>query len=109
MSDDTDNVTYLNTKVKKDFDNETLNYFLAGATEHAAYQDAEAFAAACVRGILLALEKKIGLDDDGFSSDIAIICVLMTGLYMRQVGVSCPEIIMLDDIKESLVIKKEDI
>jgi hypothetical protein len=105
---DNDNVTYLKTNVIKDIDKESLSYFLQGATEYAAYQDAEAFAQACLRGILMATEKKIGLRDDNFHSDAAVIAVMITGLYMRQAGVECPEINMLNDVREALTVTKED-
>ncbi len=108
MNDNSDNVTYLNSKKQKPVDNDTLSYFLQGATEYAAYQDAEAFAAACLRGILMATEKKIGLKHDGFHSDAAVIAVLITGLYMRQAGVECPEVHLLDDVREGLTVSKGD-
>jgi hypothetical protein len=109
MNDNGDNVTYLKTNVIKDIDKESLSYFLQGATEYAAYQDAEAFAQACLRGILMATEKKIGLRDENFHSDAAVIAVMITGLYMRQAGVECPEINMLNDVREALTVTKEDI
>ena len=109
MSDNDDNVTYLKTNVTKEIDRESLSYFLDGATEYAAYQEAEAFAAACMRGVLMAAEKKVGLKNDKFHSDAAVIAVMLTGLYMRQVGVECPEINMLDDVRAALTITKEDI
>ena len=109
MNDNSDNVTYLKTNVIKDIDKESLSYFLQGATEYAAYQDAEAFAQACLRGILMATEKKIGLRDENFHSDAAVIAVMITGLYMRQAGVECPEINMLNDVREALTVTKEDI
>ena len=108
MNDNSDNVTYLKTNVIKDIDKESLSYFLQGATEYAAYQDAEAFAQACLRGILMATEKKIGLTNENFHSDAAVIAVMITGLYMRQAGVDCPEINMLNDVREALTITKED-
>ena len=108
MSDNGDNVTYLKTNVTKEIDKESLSYFLEGATEYAAYQEAEAFAAACTRGVLMAAEKKIGLKNDKFHSDAAVIAVMITGLYMRQAGVECPEVHMLDDVREALTITKED-
>jgi hypothetical protein len=109
MNDNGDNVTYLKTNVTKEIDKESLSYFLQGATEYAAYQDAEAFAQACLRGILMATEKKIGLTNDLFHSDAAVIAVMITGLYMRQAGVECPEINMLNDVREALTVTKEDI
>lgn len=109
MSDNDDNVTYLKTNVTKEIDRESLSYFLEGATEYAAYQEAEAFAAACTRGILMAAEKKVGLKNDKFHSDAAVIAVMITGLYMRQSGVECPEINMLDEVREALTVTKEDI
>lgn len=109
MNDNSDNVTYLKTNVTKEIDKESLSYFLEGATEYAAYQDAEAFAQACLRGILMATEKKIGLRDENFHSDAAVIAVMITGLYMRQAGVECPEINMLNDVREALTVTKEDI
>jgi hypothetical protein len=108
MNDNSDNVTYLKTNVTKEIDKESLSYFLEGATEYAAYQEAEAFAAACTRGVLMAAEKKIGLKNDTFHSDAAVIAVMITGLYMRQAGVECPEVHMLDDVREALTITKED-
>jgi hypothetical protein len=105
---DNDNVTYLKTNVTKEIDKESLSYFLEGATEYAAYQEAEAFAAACTRGILMAAEKKVGLKNEKFHSDAAVIAVMITGLYMRQAGVECPEINMLDDVREALTVTKED-
>ena len=109
MNDNSDNVTYLKTNVTKEIDKESLSYFLQGATEYAAYQDAEAFAQACLRGILMATEKKIGLRDENFHSDAAVIAFMITGLYMRQAGVECPEISMLNDVREALTVTKEDI
>lgn len=109
MNDNGDNVTYLKTNVTKEIDKESLSYFLQGATEYAAYQDAEAFAQACLRGILMAAEKKIGLTNEKIHSDAAVIAVMITGLYMRQVGVDCPEINMLNDVREALTVTKEDI
>ena len=109
MNDNSDNVTYLKTNVTKEIDKESLSYFLEGATEYAAYQDAEAFAQACLRGILMATEKKIGLKNENFHSDAAVIAVMITGLYMRQAGVECPEINMLNDVREALTVTKEDI
>lgn len=109
MNDNGNNITYLKTNTVKEIDKESLSYFLQGATEYAAYQDAEAFAQACLRGILIATEKKIGLRDENFHSDAAVIAVMITGLYMRQAGVECPEINMLNDVREALTITKEDI
>lgn len=106
MNDNSDNVTYLNSKKPKPVDKDSLNYFLEGATEYSAYQDAEAFAGACLRGILMATEKKIGLRDDKFHSDAAVIAVLITGLYMRQAGVECPETNLLDNVREALTVSK---
>jgi hypothetical protein len=57
MNDNGDNVTYLKTNVTKEIDKESLSYFLQGATEYAAYQDAEAFAQACL-GVFLWPRKK---------------------------------------------------
>jgi hypothetical protein len=34
---------------------------------------------------------------------------MITGLYMRQAGVECPEINMLNDVREALTVTKEDI
>ena len=59
MTDKSDNITYLKTNKVKEIDMESLSYFLEGATEYAAYQDAEAFAQACLRGILMATEKRL--------------------------------------------------
>ena len=109
MNDNSDNITYLKTNTVKEIDKESLSYFLQGATEYAAYQDAETFAQACLRGILLATEKKIGLTNENFHSDAAVIAVMITGLYMRQAGVECPEINMLNDFREALTVTKEDI
>lgn len=106
MNDNGDNVTYLNAKKPAPVDKDTLSYFLEGATEYAAYQEAEAFAGACLRGILMATEKKIGLKHDGFHSDAAVIAVMITGLYMRQAGVECPEVHLLDDVREGLTVSK---
>jgi hypothetical protein len=108
MNDNGDNVTYLNMNKPKTVDKDTLSYFLEGASEYAAYQEAEAFAGACLRGILMATEKKIGLKHDGFHSDAAVIAVLITGLYMRQAGVECPEVHLLDDVREGLTVSKGD-
>ena len=107
MNDNSDNVTYLKPKTtEREIDKESLSYFLEGASEYAAYQESEAFAGACMRGILMAAEKKVGLKHDGFHSDAAVIAVMITGLYMRQTGVECPEIHLLDDVREALTIKK---
>ena len=106
---DNDNVTYLRPRAapptKEDL--ESLNYFLEGAAEYAAYQDSEAFAAACMNGILKAVNKKVGQINDNVHGDCAVIAVLIQGLFMRQVGVHCPEINLLDDIREVLT-KKDD-
>ncbi len=107
MNDNSDNVTYLNFNKDKIVDKESLSYFLEGATEYAAYQDAEAFAAACLRGILMAAEKKVGLRNDKFHSDAAVIAVLITGLYMRQANVECPEVNLLDEVREALTVNKK--
>jgi hypothetical protein len=106
MNDNGDNVTYLNAKKPKPADQDSLGYFLQGASEYSAYQDAEAFAGACLRGILMAAEKKIGLQNDNFHSDAAVIAVLITGLYMRQAGVDCPEVHLLDNVREGLTVSK---
>ena len=105
MNDNSDNVTYLNFNTKP-IDKDSLSYFLEGATEYAAYQEAESFAGACLRGILMAAEKKIGLQNDNFHSDAAVIAVLITGLYMRQAGVDCPEVHLLDNVREGLTVSK---
>lgn len=102
-----DNVTYLNLK-PKDMDKDTYSYFLEGASQHAAYQDAEAMAAACMNGILQVVNKKLGgIRHDGVHGDAAVIAVLIQGLFMRQVGVECPETHLLDDIREILTRKAE--
>lgn len=107
MNDDGDNITYLRPKATiKNIDKDALSYFLEGANEYASYQEAEAFAGACLRGILMAAEKKVGLKNDKFHSDAAVIAVMITGLYMRQAGVECPEINLLDDVREALTITK---
>lgn len=104
-----DNVTYLRPRAapptKEDL--ESLNYFLEGATEYAAYQDSEAFAAACMQGILKATGKKLGQINDNIHGDCAVIAVLIQGMFMRQVGVHCPEVNLLDDIREALTRKGE--
>ena len=101
---DNDNVTYLRPRVapptKEDL--ESFNYFLEGATEYAAYQDSEAFAAACMNGILRAADKKLGKLDDNINGDAAVIAVMIQGMFMRQAGVHCPEINLLDDIRDIL-------
>lgn len=106
---DNDNVTYLRPRevppTKED--RESLNYFLEGAAEYAAYQDSEAFAAACMNGILKATNKKLGKIQDNVHGDCAVIAVLIQGMFMRQVGVHCPEINLLDDIREILTKKDE--
>ena len=106
---DNDNVTYLRPRAvqptKEDL--ESLNYFLEGAAEYAAYQDSEAFAAACMNGILKAVNKKVGKINDNIHGDCAVIAVLIQGMFMRQVGVHCPEINLLDDIRE--VLTKKDV
>ncbi|NBP65037.1 MAG: hypothetical protein EBU66_10330 [Bacteroidetes bacterium] len=106
MNDNSDNVTYLNFNTKH-IDKDSLSYFLEGATEYAAYQDAESFAGACLRGILMAAEKKVGLKNEKFHSDAAVIAVMITGLYMRQTGVECPETHLLDDVREALTVIKK--
>ena len=103
---DNDNVTYLNANKQKPIDKDTFSYFLEGAAEYSAYQDAEAFAGACLRGIVLATEKKIGLKNDSIHSDAAVIAVMITGLYMRQAGVDCPEVNLLDTVRKGLDIEK---
>lgn len=107
---DNDNVTYLRPRVapptKEDL--ESFNYFLEGATEYAAYQDSEAFAAACMNGILRAADKKLGKLDDNINGDAAVIAVMIQGMFMRQAGVHCPEINLLDDIREILTRSKDE-
>ena len=56
----------------------------------------------------MAAEKKVGLKNEKFHSDAAVIAVMITGLYMRQSGVECPEVHMLDDVREALTVTKED-
>ena len=106
---DNDNVTYLRPRVapptKEDL--ESFNYFLEGATEYAAYQDSEAFAAACMNGILRAADKKLGKLDDNINGDAAVIAVMIQGMFMRQAGVHCPEINLMDDIREILTRSKD--
>lgn len=101
---DNDNITYLRPRsappTKEDL--ESFNYFLEGATEYAAYQEAEAFAAACMNGILRAADKKLGKLDDNINGDAAVIAVMIQGMFMRQAGVHCPEINLLDDIRDIL-------
>jgi len=101
---DNDNITYLRPRAapptKEDL--ESYNYFLEGATEYAAYQEAEAFAAACMNGILRAADKKLGKLDDNITGDAAVIAVMIQGMFMRQAGVHCPEMNLLDDIREIL-------
>jgi hypothetical protein len=101
---DNDNITYLRPRAapptKEDL--ESFNYFLEGATEYAAYQEAEAFAAACMNGILRAADKKLGKLEDNVNGDAAVIAVMIQGMFMRQAGVHCPEINLLDDIREIL-------
>jgi hypothetical protein len=101
---DNDNITYLRPRsappTKEDL--ESFNYFLEGATEYAAYQEAEAFAAACINGILRAADKKLGKLEDNVNGDAAVIAVMIQGMFMRQAGVHCPEINLLDDIREIL-------
>ena len=101
---DNDNITYLRPRsappTKEDL--ESFNYFLEGATEYAAYQEAEAFAAACMNGILRAADKKLGKLDDNINGDAAVIAVMIQGMFMRQAGVHCPEINLLDDIRNIL-------
>lgn len=99
-----DNVTYLNLKPKNSDD--TLNYFIQGASQHAAYQDGEAFARSCMNGILMALDKKIGGLKDTHHSDAAVVAVLIVGMFMRQVGVDSPETQLLDDIRDGLTVNK---
>ena len=101
---DNDNITYLRPRsappTKEDL--ESFNYFLEGATEYAAYQEAEAFAAACMNGILRAADKKLGKLNDNINGDAAVIAVMIQGMFMRQAGVHCPEINLLDDIRDIL-------
>lgn len=107
MNDNGDNITYLRPKTTvRDIDKDALSYFLEGAKEYAAYQDAEAFAGACLRGILMSTEKKIGLKNDTYHSDAAVIAVMIIGLYMRQLGVDCPETHLLDEVREGLTVTK---
>lgn len=107
---DNDNVTYLRPRVapptKEDL--ESFSYFLEGATEYAAYQDSEAFAAACMNGILRAADKKLGKLDDNINGDAAVIAVMIQGMFMRQAGVHCPEINLMDDIREILTRSKDE-
>ena len=107
---DNDNITYLRPRsappTKEDL--ESFNYFLEGATEYAAYQASEAFAAACMNGILRAADKKLGKLDDNINGDAAVIAVMIQGMFMRQAGVHCPEINLLDDIREVLTRAKKD-
>ena len=104
---DNDNVTYLKFQPKNP-DVEAYNYFLEGATEYAAYQDAEAMSAACMNGIIRVLEKKFGRVNDRINRDAAVIAVMIQGAFMRQAGVECPETHLLDDICEVLSTKKGD-
>ena len=101
---DNDNITYLRPRsvppTKEDL--ESFNYFLEGATEYAAYQEAEAFASACMNGILRAADKKLGKLEDNVNGDAAVIAVMIQGMFMRQAGVHCPEINLVDDIREML-------
>jgi len=101
---DNDNITYLRPRsappTKEDL--ESFNYFLEGATEYAAYQEAEAFSAACMNGILRAADKKLGKLNDNINGDAAVIAVMIQGMFMRQAGVHCPEINLLDDIRDIL-------
>jgi len=101
---DNDNVTYLKFQPKNP-DAEAYNYFLEGATEYAAYQDAEAMAAACMNGIIRLLGRKFGRVNDSINGDAAVIAVLLQGAFMRQAGVECPETHLLDDIREILTKK----
>jgi len=104
---DNDNVTYLRMQPKNP-DNEAYSYFLEGAAQHAAYQDAEVMAAACMNGILNVINKKVGgIKNDNIHRDAAVIAVLIQGMFMRQVDVHCPEINLLDDISEILSGKVE--
>lgn len=107
---DNDNVTYLRPRVAPPAqeDLESLNYFLEGAAEYAAYQDSEAFSTACMNGILRAADKKLGKLDDNINGDCAVIAVMIQGMFMRQAGVHCPEINLLDDIREVLTRTKKD-
>lgn len=109
MSDDNnetpDNVAYLNFK-PKNIDRDAYQYFLSGAQQHAAYQESEAIASACMTGIMNVIERKLGgIKHDGVYGDAAVIGVLLQGVFMRQVGVECPEIHLLDDIREILAQK----
>jgi hypothetical protein len=101
---DNDNVTYLKFQ-PKNADADAYNYFLEGAAEYAAYQDAEAMSAACMNGIIRLLERKFGKINDSINGDAAVIAVLLQGAFMRQAGVECPEIHLLDDIREALTNK----
>lgn len=104
-----DNVTFLNFKTKNvENDEEVLNDFLKGATQFAGYQDAEAFSRACMHGILMALDKKIGGIREIYHTDAAVIAVLIVGMFMRQIGVETPETQLIDEIRDALaVVKKE--
>lgn len=102
MTDEVDNVSYLKLKPKS-LDRESYQYFLDGAQQHAAYQESEAIASACMTGIMNVVERKLGgIKNDGVYGDAAVIGVLIQGMFMRQIGVECPEIHLLDDIREIL-------
>ena len=103
---DNDNVTYLKFQPKNP-DVDAYNYFLEGATEYAAYQDAEAMAAACMNGVIRVLERKFGKINDNINGDAAVIAVLLQGAFMRQAGVECPETHLLDDIRSILTKRGE--
>jgi hypothetical protein len=100
MSDD--KIHYLNAGKGKAPDKEILNYFFEGAAQYAEYQDAEKFAAACMFGVMRALDKLKMLKDDNVHQDVAVISVLLVGMYMRQANVPSPETHLLTDIRDSI-------
>lgn len=102
-----DNITYLKFQPKNP-DAEAYNYFISGATEYAAYQDAEAMSAACMNGVIKVLERKFGKINDSINGDAAVIAVLLQGAFMRQAGVECPETQLLDDIRDALTKKSNN-
>lgn len=104
MNDNPDNVTFLNPK-KKDVrpDKESMSYFLEGVDEYNSYQDSERAGQAVVSGIIKVCREKFGImDEDSFSGDVAVIGVLVYGLFLRQRGIDTPETKLLTDINSAL-------
>jgi len=106
MSDNNDNVTFLNPKKKSEDpnpDKESLSHFLEGIDEYSSYQDAERAGRAVMAGITKVCTEKFGIKNhESFYADAAVVSVLVYGMFLRQRGMDTPETSMLTDIRKSL-------